>query len=313
MARFVITGPSGWIGQALLALLAEELGDRFGHDVLAFGSFARHLDVPGTSGLAVRSLEDMTGADLAGAHLVHLAYLTREKSDVLGEREYTAQNIAIDDHVLRAAAEGPPRSIFVASSGAAAKATTDPALNPYGLCKLRQEQRFIALGKQLGVPVLAGRVFNIAGPYINKQQSYAVSNMLLQAEQTGVIRIAADIPVYRSFLHVIDLSRIILASSRQLHGEAGPVDLCGAEVLEMADIAAQAAHAVGGEIRIERPAINGSGSNSYLGDFTQTRGLALKLGLPIRPFSLQLDETWAWIRVLAVDGGAGREMVQSGP
>lgn len=302
MARFVITGPSGWIGQAVLAQLAEELGDRFAQDVLAFGSHARHLDVPGTSGLVIRALADMTGADLADAHLIHLAYLTREKSEQLGEAGFTAQNIAIDDCVLDAARSGKPCSIFVASSGAAAKATTDPSLNPYGLCKLRQEQRFLALGEELGVPVLVGRVFNIAGPYINKQQSYAVSNMLHQAQQGGVISISADVPVYRSFLHVGDLSQIILASSRLRHGWSVPVDLCGAEVLEMADIAAHAASTVGGTIRIERPAINGSGSSSYLGDFTDTRSLALKLGVSIRPFSLQLEDTWRWIRVPGVAG-----------
>lgn len=295
MERFVITGPSGWIGQAVLALLADELGDRFADQVAAFGSHARHLDVAGTPGLAVRALADIAGEDLAGAHLIHLAYLTREKSDVLGEREFTAQNIAIDDHVLRAAETGPPRSIFVASSGAAAKATSDPSLNPYGLCKLRQEQRFLALGERLGVPVLAGRVFNIAGPYINKQQSYAVSNMLLQAKRDGVIAIAAHEPVFRSFLHVSDLSRIILASSRGGHGQAAPVDFCGAEVLEMADIAAHAARTVGGDIRIERPQIIGSGTQSYLGDFTQTRGLALKFGVTIHPFSLQIRDTWEWL------------------
>ena len=87
MERFVITGPSGWIGQAMLALLADDLGDRFADQVVAFGSHVRHLDIAGTPGLAVRALEDIAGEDLAGAHLIHLAYLTREKSEVLGERE----------------------------------------------------------------------------------------------------------------------------------------------------------------------------------------------------------------------------------
>lgn len=297
MERFVITGPSGWIGQVVLAQLAEDLGDRFAGQVTAFGSHARHLPLPGTPGLEVRALDTLTGADVVGAHVIHLAYLTREKADELGEREFTALNVAIDDQVLQAARAGRPASLFVASSGAAAVALTDTALNPYGLCKLRQEQRFLDLARELSLPTVVGRVFNIAGPYINKQQFYAISNMLLQAAQTGEIRIAAQHPVYRSFLHVGDLAQIIVTAARKLHCEVVPIDLCGTQVLEMGDLATAVNQLLGGGIKITRAAIDFSQCSTYLGNCTYTHALALKLELSMRPFSIQLEDTWDWIRV----------------
>jgi hypothetical protein len=42
-SRFVLTGPSGWIGQAMLDALARGRGGRLDGRVAAFGSQARVL------------------------------------------------------------------------------------------------------------------------------------------------------------------------------------------------------------------------------------------------------------------------------
>jgi nucleoside-diphosphate-sugar epimerase len=298
MERFVITGPTGWIGQAVLARLAAELGDNFASSVTAFASRARHLPVPGTTGIAVRALADMVPQDLDGAHLIHLAYLTKERADSLGERDFTAQNILIDDCVLDAALRQKPRSVFVASSGAAAYALSDWSLNPYGLCKVRQEQRFLEFARNRQVPTLVGRVFNIAGPYINKLESYAISNMLMQARDNGKIRINASHLVSRSFMHVDDLAKLILSAGRHCHDEHAPVDLCGAQVVEMADIATSVASCFSSSISIERPEISHSYTASYLGNFTCTHILAARLGVSLQPFLRQVRDTWEWMQGL---------------
>lgn len=299
MERFVITGPTGWIGQAVLAQLATELGDGFAASVTAFASQARHLPVASSAGLPVRALSELAPADLAGSHLIHLAYLTKEKADSLGEREFSAQNIQIDDCVLNAAAQQKPRSVFVASSGAAAYALRDWSLNPYGLCKIRQEQRFLEFAQNAQVPTVVGRVFNIAGPYINKLPSYAISNMLLQARDTGIIRIAAPHLVYRSFLHVNDLAKLILSAGRALVDQPAPVDLCGAEVVEMNDIATRVTECFLSHVAVERPEISHTRIATYLGDFTSTHRLAVKFGVPIQPFMRQVRDTWDWMQTVA--------------
>lgn len=302
MERFVITGPTGWIGQALLVRLAAELGTDFQRSVTAFASRARTIPVPGTAGIEVRALSDLVPEDLAGAHLIHLAYLTKEKADSLGEKEFCAQNIRIDDRVLDAAVQQNPHSIFVASSGAAAYALTDWTLNPYGLGKLRQEQRFLEFARNHRVPTLVGRVFNLAGPHINKLESYAISNMLLQARDHGKIRIKAAHLTYRSFMHVDDLAKLILSAGRRGINELTPVDLCGAEILEMADIAAGVASCFSTSVAIERPEISYSGTGIYLGNFTGTHRLANRLNLSLHPFMQQVRDTWEWIQRRAGGG-----------
>jgi nucleoside-diphosphate-sugar epimerase len=224
-ARFVITGPTGWIGSALLALLHRE-GDpdalAEGESVALFGSRERTIQVSDGPELPVRLLADLTAEDVGGAHVVHLAYLTKDKLNHLTEEEFRRGNTAIDDAVIDAANEMLPASIFVASSGAARQAEAGRDTNPYGLTKLEQEARFLAFARSNGVPVLCGRIFNLAGPHINKLGDYAVSNFVVQALDTRCIRIEANQLVFRSILHVEDLCRMIVRAARQLVSEGRP-------------------------------------------------------------------------------------------
>lgn len=303
MQRLVITGPTGWIGQALLAMLHNDAaGDGFRADeqVALFGSRAGEVRLACGTCVPVRPLADLVPDDVAGARVIHLAYLTKDKLAEVGDTEFRSRNHAIDAVLLQAMERARPESLFVASSGAAMLAEQGRDLHPYGMMKLEQEARFLQFGVAAAVPVLAGRIFNIAGPHINKLEAYAVSNFALQALAGGPIRIAATQPVFRSFLHVDDLCRLILRAVRSGHGAPRAVDLCGYEVLEMGDIAGAVAAAVaqtgGGEIAITRADMNFADRSDYVGNPQDTRVLAMQLGLTLADTASQVRDTVEWIR-----------------
>jgi len=292
----VITGPTGWIGQVVLMRLAATGGPGWSERVRLFGSRAATLTAADGTALAVRPLDTLDGADVAGAHVVHLAYLTKEKAELLGERAFTDTNLAIDDRLLAACVAAPPAAVFVASSGAAALAADGRDRHPYGLCKLRQEDRLLDWGARADVPVLAGRIWNIAGPYMNKTSAYALGDMLLQARRDRVIRVAAAVPVFRSYLHVADLAELVLGALGEGIGQAAPLDLCGAEVLEMGDIATRVARYSGLDAHaVARARLDTSRSSVYLGHFPDTKALALRLGLSLADFDRQLTDTAVWL------------------
>ncbi|WP_324740325.1 NAD(P)-dependent oxidoreductase [Tsuneonella sp. CC-YZS046] len=293
-ARFVLTGPSGWIGSATLAALASRAGGPLGGRVIAFASAGRSMELPSGERLAVRDLRSIGPEDVDGAHVIHLAYLTREKVEEIGERQFTDTNLAIDDALLAALSGARPASLFVASSGAAALAARGVDLHPYGLVKLRQEARFLEWSRKSGVPAIAGRIFNIAGPHINKHEAYAISNFILQAQRQREIAVQARIPVFRSFLHVNDLSNLIIEAGLRGVGRQRPIDLCGGEVLEMGDVAALVAAALG-NVPVRREPVDHGSSSAYLGDFTDTRILAMELGIDLLPLSLQVESTIEWL------------------
>lgn len=294
--RYVLTGPSGWIGQAMLAHLARVLGGMLGGRVAAFGSAARTLCLPWGETLAVRALADLRAGDVAGAHVIHLAFLTKEKVATLGAQAFTDANLAIDDIVLRAVSNAAPRSLFIASSGAAALAEAGDDEHPYGLAKLHQERRFCEAAQGGGFALIAGRIYNLSGPHINKLEAYALSNFIQQAFAQGRIVIEATTPVFRSFLHVDDLCALICAAGRAgLHRDR-PLSFCGAELVEMAELATAVAACFDRPIAIERRPVDWARPSRYVGDFAETRLLAEELGVKLQPLSGQVADTVAWVQ-----------------
>ena len=263
-----------------------------------FGSRQGTVAAPGGPELEIRPLAQIRPADVAGAHVIHLAYLTKDKVEQHGSDEFNRINTAIDDALLNVIAAERPASLFVASSGAAQLTEEGRDAHPYGLAKLAQERRFLAWAETSGVPTLCGRIFNLAGPHINKLESYAVSNFALQAMRGGAIRIEARQPVYRSFLHVDDLCGLVLRAARSGARRDRPIDLCGSDVLEMQDIAELVSAAVGGDITIERPEITSAAKSVYLGSGQDTRELALELGLNLAPSDVQVRDSVHWMREL---------------
>lgn len=292
----VVTGAGGWLGTALMAHSAHRFGPGWTKNVRLFGSAARTITAPDGSDVILRALDTITGADVEDALVVHLAYLTKEKVEQFGEAGFTHENRRIDDRLLAALACARPRALFVASSGAAALAERGEDLHPYGLGKLRQEQRFIAWGVEASVPVLAGRIFNLAGPYMNKIDAYAVGSFITQALAEGHIRINATVPVFRSYLHVDDVCNLILTALNRGAGRDRPIDIAGMELLEMDDIARAVARAIGEPVAIERGAVNHALPSLYVGNAVDTRILAMELDIELADFSAQVAATLDWLR-----------------
>jgi len=294
--KFVLTGPSGWIGQAVLSRLSATLGTLSGR-VTAFASSERSMTLADGQAIHVRALDTICPDDVDGAHVIHLAYLTKEKADTLGERRFTDTNISIDDYVLAAVRDATPLSLFVASSGAAALAASGDDLHPYGLTKLRQEVRFLEWAAARAVPMIAGRIFNLSGPYINKVHSYAVSNFILQAKTQRRIKIEAKNLVFRSFLHVENLSELVINAAIAGAGRPGAVDLCGAEVLEMQDLA-ELISSICDEVAIEREMASFTNVSTYFGSFPETKSLTMEVGVGLHGIRQQVLDTLRWISLL---------------
>lgn len=301
--KYVVIGPSGWIGNALLSWLGKSIGEEWRSKTKCYGSSARMIVGPDNQPLEVLALADLLQADLSGAVVFHLAYLTKEKAAELSDGEFFSRNQAIDQLVLDAITASMPKAIFVASSGAAADAQSGKGRNLYGVTKLLQEDRFLAYAAKSGLPTFVGRIFNIAGPYINKFDHYAVSSFAQQAILSGQINVTASIPVFRSFLGVIDLIELVTAELLTGAPDLVPIDLCGHELLEMGQIAATVAHETAGltkkpVVPIFRPKIDFSRTSSYFGDPRPALQLALKHDISLMPFPVQVRETIAYMRTV---------------
>ena len=95
------------------------------------------------------------------------------------------------------------KSILYSSSGAI---YNDHDL--YGILKKEDELYFQDLATRIGAQIIIPRIFNLAGPYINKCHSYALSNLIMQFIDHKKAIIQANRPVYRSYIHILDLFKI---------------------------------------------------------------------------------------------------------
>ncbi|GAB2861292.1 hypothetical protein GCM10027277_32450 [Pseudoduganella ginsengisoli] len=218
--HYVVTGANGWIGRATLAALRAALGDAFSSRVTALGSRPGSIAVDGVT-LPIEPLLDWTPPPNQRLLVCHYAFLTMDKVQGMSADEYVARNEAIRHAVLGWIASGAVQGALVPSSGAVydyLRGLEDPALaaarNPnavlYGRLKYEDEQAFQAACAAHGVRVVIPRVFNLAGPCINKFDAYALASFITRLLQDDAITINARRPVLRSYYYIGDLLELCL-------------------------------------------------------------------------------------------------------
>ena len=288
----IITGATGWLGQAALEMFHSALGDQFPARVTAFAARPRRITLRGGGNIDVHSLPDIASFDLPGALVFHLAFLTREHASAQPIDAYIAANRQISADIRAFLKRCGASGIFIPSSGAARFGTLED--NPYGELKREDEEEFAALAADLAIPAAFIRVFNLAGPFINKRDSYALACILSDISQGGPVALRAAHPVWRGFAHVQDVLNIALGCLQ--NGLSPPVfDTCG-EPIEIGDLAARAATLLTGRlIPIQRPEWEAGPADRYLGDAAAFNALAAQLQIPLHGLDAQIRDTATYL------------------
>ena len=302
--RIVITGAGGWIGLATLDLLHRALGDRFAGRVYAFGSSARTLTLCDGTTIDQRPLANLPTLPPAPTILLHLAFLTKDRAEAMDEHAYCAANRAIDDQVLDALDAIGAQAIFIASSGAAASTNPDPAMQFYGSLKREQEQRFAGWADRNHRRAVIARLFNLSGPYINKQSSYALSAFIRDALAGGPIQIRAAQPVVRSYVAIRELMSLVIALLFDGGDDITRLDSGGAP-MEMQAIAQAVADQLG-QVAIARPPLDHGATDRYTGDGAAYAALLARHGIAPVPFAAQVGETVDYLSFSQQRSGAVR-------
>ncbi len=280
----IITGAGGWLGRAALEMFAGAVPLAQIH---AFGTAARLQHLRNGTSISVQPLSALPELETCQAIIFHMAFLTREHAGQMPLAAYFEANRALSGMIENYLRQYGARGLFVPSSGAAY--TADPLHNPYGSLKIEDELRFTTLGETLGLPVVNMRVFNLAGPFINKINSYALACILrdLLAERPVILHAAK--PVWRAYAHVEDVHNIALGLL--LESQSPPVFDTSGEPIELSALAARAAHLLGKHLTIERPAWQHGPADKYLGDGTAYTAHADRLGVHLASLNQQILDT----------------------
>ena len=291
-ARIVITGAGGWIGMATLDLLAACLGQDLSSRVMCFGATGRTLRLSNGGSIEQRALSEIAALEPVPTIVLHLAFLTKDRAEDMDEAAYWAANRAVDETVLAALDPVGAEAIFVASSGAAYRADdpfASPAMRSYGALKCGQEELFAAWADRTRKRAVIARIFNISGPRINKGDSYALAAFILDALGGGTINIRAPHLVIRSYVAVRELMSLVFALLFDRTRQVTRFD-SGGEPMELHQVARAVAEHFGG-LPIDRPALDRTIIDRYVGDDRTYRSLLADQRIDPVPFARQVIET----------------------
>lgn len=281
--KVAITGATGWIGLGL-AKFFEDFGiSQKNGRLRLFGSSARKINIAEYS-LNIEKLENADSLGEGEWLFFHFAFLGKEKTKDLDTDAFEKLNDKILNQTLSLCETAQSAKFLFTSSGAVYGANRELIKlleqSPYGYMKVLHEQRIENWGKKNSIPITNVRVFNIGGPYMNKLNLYALSDFIMQAHMNGKIKIGASKPVFRSFVHIDELSYVMTQSLLTQTNSYLNFDTCGREILEISDLATTIGKIIGiDNLLIERPKLLNFEPDWYIGDGKTYQSILTNAGL----------------------------------
>lgn len=302
--QVLITGATGWLGRALIDMLANYFGEKMGRHVVLCGSKTSALTTNQGYQLPIYTTNDALAIlDERPLLVFHFAFLTKDQVAKMSEDEYILRNRAISNELSHALGSRHVLGFMMASSGAVydylAKSQRDVPANLYGLLKFEDEQRFLNLCHEKNARYLAPRIFNISGPYINKFNVYALSSIIVNVLKNEPIVLKANRQVFRSYFYVGDLFELVLRYFLDGHDIYFPhiFDTVGVEIVEIEELACRICKVLGrNEPRILRPALDANiSSDCYVGDAGTISSMLHHYEIELLSLDSQIAETAKFI------------------
>jgi nucleoside-diphosphate-sugar epimerase len=314
-ADFVVTGANGWVGRCALEMLDAVLGDDITSRVTVYGTNDRVLTLRSNRRVPCRALESITELSLRPRIFIHCAFLTRDRVAGMKLEDYIAANQRITDLVATAMTSCDARGLFMPSSGAVYRKGThevdeDMQANPYGVLKTMDEQRFLEIAHKLDIPCCIPRLYNLAGPFINKVELYALASMIKAALAGQPITIRATHRVVRSYIHVGDLMRLAFSMLLTSKDNSAPIfDTAGDEVVELSILAERIRDALElPHLPITRATKKDGAAQPpddiYVGKPGEMARLTAQYGFPLRDLNTQILDTASYLMSLNEEAAA---------
>jgi nucleoside-diphosphate-sugar epimerase len=289
--KFIITGASGWLGRFLLEILYSCFGQKLADNVFAISNSTSKITL--NSGDQIPAYQyDHKFFDKHKYILCHFAFLTRDKILTMSDGEYIRQNQAIRDNVAKIINYTNPVSMLYSSSGALYNKD-----DLYGRLKLEDEIYFKELSAQMGYKIIIPRIFNLAGPYINKHNLYAISDFIIQLVKNNQISINANFPVIRSYIHILDLFKICLNFILDEHKNCLTFDTSNQKEIELSELATTIINLINPGGAIIRPSYNiDLPANRYAGNIQIQQELCQKYGIILSDYQSMILDTFHYLK-----------------
>ena len=231
--KVLITGATGWLGQQT----ANKLVYRFGENLhlTLMNSTPTNLYIQNKHFQTIAPTSVNYGKSID--HFFDYAFLTREKIDSLGSKQYIETNLSLINQSAEIVKKLGPKTVVLASSGAvydSSKFAHTKNYQLYSELKTFQEKQISDSCKQSGSKLIIVRIFNLSGEGINKAKVYAFQEFVEKAIRNEEIIINSNFHVFRRYCDIGQLLDLLLELSFQ------GIDISfdsGGQLIELRDLA----------------------------------------------------------------------------
>jgi nucleoside-diphosphate-sugar epimerase len=245
--KIAITGAGGWLGTELLEKLVEQHGRKVVEEsVVCFGSRKRIIALSDGTQLEIHPLSEPSPvSEFTG--VVHLAFQTRDKVEILGHEEYCYENLKITSSAIKLIESCNPKWVATVSSGAVhskpgGPLENDVVANPYGFTKRIEETMLESVAKSIGANLAVGRLWGAMGRFMPPNPAYAVSDFIQTGLGGNQIVVKAKNKVFRRYVDAGEFMDVLVTTAQN---QSLTTFDSGGQLLEMSELAELIADEVG--------------------------------------------------------------------
>ena len=288
--KIVVFGASGWLGRECISLLSSSLRKNFSSKVILVGSTNKSIKV-NQQNYDVMSIDDL-GHQINVDLMIDLAFITQEKLEQLGEKQYIQLNQELRKKIYDFIYERKPKYVYFASSGAAdidfMSVTKSNSKRVYGELKLASENELKKIAQDLDFNLLINRIWSVTGLHMQDSSKYAIGNFISQALSTNEIGINSSDQVLRSYIDAEDLFKVCF--NELLMNKTSLLNSGGFQTT-LFDLASLVLKVIGSStIQVPNLIEKGSG-NDYVSKDFKLNELANSQGLKLRSLEDQIKNT----------------------
>jgi len=293
-SKVLVTGATGWLGRETVARVIEGKFEGITQsDLLLASSNGRDLELDSLGVYPTVALENLSHRESTNSieGLVHLAFITKDKTTQYSFSEYVAKNIELISAACEIIERDKPKWVVVVSSGAIIDRATleienNVVRNPYGFCKRIEEALIAESARKVGANIVIGRLWGGTGLYMPVKRAYAISDFIESAKESGAIRINSGGEVIRRYCDAGDFMEVLVRSAIQ--GDTTTLD-SGGSIIEVGELA-KVISARLGEISISRSEVP-TAVDDYYPRGSEFEELAKSVGVQLHGIDEQVLRT----------------------
>jgi UDP-glucuronate decarboxylase len=277
--NIIITGASGWIGRATLEYFYKIFQDDIEKFIFPISSSQKNIKLG--DNFSIKTYDYSHNFDKNKTYtILHYSYPTKARLETLSDNEFNKNCQQIKASISKILQNYQIKSLIFPSSGAIYNQN-----NLYATNKINDELYFLELSKKYNFNILIPRIFNISGPFINKPQDYALSNLILQAKANKKIIINANNDVFRSYIHVNNLIDLFFKWLIDDHKETPLIfDISHPNKIEIKDLAKKISEVLKIDCEIISPNYKSQNpSDDYVGG-------SIKMSSLCKKYKINLDD-----------------------